>query len=77
MDPPRKSAPAAWERNFKAREHTADDWQQHFETFKQLYFTEDRDLPEVRETMAKEYNFYATYVYRLYFTAIAPPVKIR
>ena len=60
MDPPKRAAREVWERNFKGRQYTADELDEQFETFKQLYVVQDLELPEVRKTMAYEHNFYAT-----------------
>jgi hypothetical protein len=60
MDPPKRAAREAWERNFKGRQYTADELDEQFETFKQLYVVQDLELSEVRKTMAYEHNFYAT-----------------
>jgi len=60
MDPPKRAAREAWERNFKGRQYTADEWNEQFETFKQLYVIQDLKLSEVRRTMAYKHNFYAT-----------------
>jgi hypothetical protein len=60
MDPPKRDAREAWERNFKGRQYTADEWNEQLETFKQLYIVQDLELSEVRKIMAYEHNFYAT-----------------
>lgn len=62
--------PVDWERGYKPHTHTLGEWQKHFATFKRLYVTERRGLLDVREIMAREYDFYATYVY--YFTPSTP-----
>lgn len=59
MDPPMPTR-APWERNLKAREYTAAEWEQHHETFKELYFIRDLSLAEARQVLAEQHNFYAT-----------------
>lgn len=51
-----------WERGYRARELTAEEWNEQHDTFVRLYLDEDLSLTQVREIMAKEHNFYAKYV---------------
>ncbi|KAL7270213.1 hypothetical protein RUND412_007088 [Rhizina undulata] len=51
--------PNGWERNYKARPISAEEWEMKYDLFKKLYLDEDRNLSEVRWIMARDHGFYA------------------
>ena len=42
--------------------HTAEEWEDMKESFKELYFQEDSSLEDVKQEMERDYGFEARYV---------------
>jgi len=61
MNPP-STLTTSWA-SFSGRQHSALEWETHYELIKTLYLVRDLKLWQIKDIMAREHGFRATFVF--------------